>query len=79
MILNLDSPKEVIIKAATPEEKQLISQVEVLTISDDMVSVKAVVVLNDLPMAITLWDGEAYQNIGDWTQAQANARILELI
>jgi len=29
--------------------------------------------------ALILWDGDAYKAIGDWTQAQAEARIMELL
>lgn len=28
---------------------------------------------------LTLWEGSAYDSIGDWTQAQAEARIIELL
>ena len=28
---------------------------------------------------LMLWHGAAYDTIGDWTQAQAEARILELL
>lgn len=28
---------------------------------------------------LTLWDGDAYKTIGDWTQAQAEARVMELL
>lgn len=28
---------------------------------------------------LTLWDGDAYDAIGDWTQADAETRVLELL
>ena len=28
---------------------------------------------------VVLWEGDAYDAAGDWTQAQAEARILELL
>jgi len=28
---------------------------------------------------VVLWEGEAYDTIGDWTTAQANARLVEII
>lgn len=31
------------------------------------------------PYALMLWKGEAYDEAGDYTQAQAEARILELL
>lgn len=32
-----------------------------------------------LPLHITLWSGDEYDQIGDWTQAQADARLLEVL
>jgi hypothetical protein len=29
--------------------------------------------------ALILWEGDAYKSIGDWTQLQAEARIVELL
>jgi len=31
------------------------------------------------PKTITLWSGEEYDAIGDWTQKQAEQRVLELL
>lgn len=31
------------------------------------------------PVSFILWSGDAYDNIGNWTQEQANARVIELI
>ena len=35
--------------------------------------------IRELPQPLVLWSGDAYDAIGDWTQVQANARILELL
>ena len=29
--------------------------------------------------SLVLWEGDEYDSVGDWTQAQAEARILELL
>lgn len=29
--------------------------------------------------SVVLWEGDEYDSIGDWTQAQAEARILEIL
>lgn len=31
------------------------------------------------PITLTLWEGEAYANIGQWTDTQVETRIKELI
>jgi len=79
MILNLEEPKEIVVAPAIPQQTIMIDKIEVLTISDDLSSVKAAVIVNDYSKVITLWEGEEYENIGDWTQEQANARIIELL
>ena len=33
----------------------------------------------ELPAPVVLWSGDAYDAIGDWTQDQANARLVEII
>jgi hypothetical protein len=35
--------------------------------------------ISGVPMPITLWAGSDYEAIGDWTQAQAEAKILLLL
>jgi hypothetical protein len=32
-----------------------------------------------LPVFLTLWQGEEYEKLGDWTTAQAEAKILEIL
>jgi len=35
--------------------------------------------LRTFPRLLTLWEGAAYDAAGDYTQAQAEARVLELL
>jgi len=35
--------------------------------------------LHNIPKPLVLWAGAAYQSIGNWTQDQANAQVLELL
>ena len=34
--------------------------------------------IESLP-ALMLWEGDAYKSVGDWTQAQAESRVMELL
>lgn len=48
----------------------------------DIVDKKIVIsrfTINNENKYLVLWRNEDYDNIGDWTQAQANARIEELL
>ncbi len=80
MILPINPPKEVVIVAATPAETIEANELSIITISDNTVdSVVAVVNVMGYDKVLVLWEGQAYINIGNWTQDQANARILELV
>jgi hypothetical protein len=81
MILPVNPPKNVTIEPAIPAEIiNDVSEVDIVTISDNTVSeVSAVINIRGIDKVYILWEGQAYIDIGDWTQAQANARILELI
>lgn len=80
VVITLDTPKEVTIKAAQPAVTTPVSEFTILTIQDNCVdTVKAVVKVADVNRVIVLWENEAYDTIGDWTQTQANTRIIELL
>lgn len=81
MILPVNPPKNITIEPAVPAEVlDNVSEVDIVTISDNTVSeVVAVVNIRGVNKAYVLWEGPAYIAIGNWTQEQANARILELI
>lgn len=86
MILPINPPQQVVIEQgvpavpAIPAVTQEASEVDIITINDNTVdSVVALISINGIQQVLTLWQGEAYIAIGNWTQEQANARILEII
>ena len=86
MILPINPPQQVVIEQGTPSipaippVTQEASEVDVITINDNTVdAVIALISINGVQQVITLWQGESYIAIGNWTQEQANARILEII
>jgi hypothetical protein len=86
MILPINPPREVTVEPGVPAVpgippiKQESAEVDVITINDNTINaVVALIRINGLAQALTLWQGSEYIAIGNWTQEQANARILELI
>jgi len=55
-----------------PKDKTIIAQVYPLD------SVNESVIQGQVRF-LTLWEGTEYDNIGNWTQQQANDRIIELL
>lgn len=50
-----------------------------ITIIDNNKRKNVVAKIVGIPKALVLWKDQEYTNIGDYTQAQAEARILELL
>lgn len=59
-------------------EEVTIDNLNTITI-DDAARKFIVVRLHEALRPLPLWRGEEYDAIGDWTQEQAEARILELL
>ena len=82
-IIPINPPKNVVIKPAVPAVTVEASECEIITISDNSVDeVKAVVRVGDYDKVLILWDATTnptYAQIGNWTQQQANDRIVELL
>ncbi len=77
MEITLSTPKKIIIQAEVSVNEKVI---KVLSVTDTFGSVNAMVQLGDtMPIAYVLWEGEAYENIGQWTDSDVEKRILELI
>jgi len=50
-----------------------------ITLIDNSQRKMCLVRLNMCPRLLTLWSGDEYDEVGDYTQAQAEAKILELL
>jgi len=84
MILVVNPPKNITVVPEVPAEIiNDVAEVDIVTINDNTVDeVKAVVNIGGFNKVYVLWDATTnptYEQIGNWTQAQANARILELL
>jgi hypothetical protein len=73
--------KTIKIKPATEAEIAEVSEAELISISDMPTEKKIVALVNVLGIdrVITLWEDEAYDKVGDWSQEQANQKIIELL
>lgn len=81
MEINLDSEKTIFIR----EEQSIsvtTSTITILNQIDNPVdkTVTAFIKINETyQIHKTLWEGDAYDAIGDWKQLDANNRIIELL
>jgi hypothetical protein len=50
-----------------------------VTIIDNSTRKSAVAQIRPCPRPLVLWEGDAYTEAGDYTQAQVEARVLELL
>ena len=74
--LTINFDNEVVIKEI-PAYQVKISKVEIKQIIDSSVKKQVVAYTNNLGI-VTLWEGAAYDAIGQWTDADVEARIKEL-
>lgn len=80
MNLVLKKEKDVVVRVATSEVKETVTEVEIVSINDNCKdAVTAAIRFNGKTRMLKLWEGAEYTKIGDWTQDQANARIEELL
>ena len=76
--LNLKEEKTIQI---VKEEKieVVTNKVTIQQVIDNNTAVFAVIEINTNIVTLCLWEGEAYINIGNWTDTDVNNKILELI
>jgi hypothetical protein len=82
MQISVVPPKEVILQPAVPAETAIVNTVDIQAMTDNCESVVAAIIVDGVTMLLSLWDSTTtptYDEIGNWTQEQANARIIELI
>lgn len=72
--LNLIKPIDIV-----TNEKRLISEVSVNYYIDLPENKKILVFLHQFSNPIELWVGQEYDIIGDWTEKQAEERLVELL
>lgn len=74
--LTINFDNEVVIKEI-PAYQVKVSKIEIKQIVDSSVKKQVVAYTNNLGI-VTLWEGAAYDAIGQWTDADVEARIKEL-
>jgi hypothetical protein len=80
MTITLSQAKTTTITPAVAAVTVSVTEVELVSISDNCATeVKAVIKVAGKGRVLVLWKDADYTAIGDWTQAQANARIEELL
>ena len=75
MIITLNTPKLVTLQPAKTKTISTITVTRVVDLPQQKI-VKAFI--QELPDAIILWEGEAYDSIGQWTDVNVSARITEI-
>jgi hypothetical protein len=61
-----------------PARQITVSKIEITSIEDSSVDKKVTARINGAPGTIVLWEGEAYDKIGQWTDADVANRIKEI-
>ena len=81
MQINLTNPKEIITAAkiitVSPEKTVTVTSIEVTNMLDDPINKKVYASTKEVG-TIILWEGAAYDAIGQWTDADVTARIQEI-
>ena len=61
----------------TPAVTKTISEITVISEIDNSMRKKVIAITKELGQVV-LWEGDAYDAIGQWTDANVQARLLEL-
>lgn len=75
MKIELTTPTEVI---AQPQILKTISSITIHSITDTSLMEKKVIAYTSEFGQVVLWEGDAYDTIGQWTDLDVTARIKEL-
>lgn len=74
MEISISNPKSVVI---VPEQKKTVSKITVQRMVD-LPNQKKVIVFTEELGQIVLWEGAAYDAIGQWTDESVSAKLTEL-
>jgi hypothetical protein len=72
-MVNITSPITIVKRSITVPANPAV------TITDSAKTKTVVARIEGTSLPLTLWSGDAYDQIGNWTQDQAEARINELL
>ena len=75
MIITLTTPKTVTLQPAKTKTVSTLTVTRVVDLTQQKM-VKAFV--QELPDPVVLWEGDAYDAIGQWTDTNVQARLTEL-
>ena len=75
--LTVDLPSKVKVKALGNKEVE-IDKIEIHELVDSPISKTVTAICRNHPVRIKLWEGAAYDAIGDWTNQNVIDRVLEL-
>lgn len=76
LVIQFNEPKVV---KKVPEQNFISEQIIITEMTDDPVNKRVTVRTDGQPYFLTLWEGAAYDVIGDWTNQNVIDRINELI
>ena len=75
MKINLETPKKVIIQE---EKSEMINQLTIARIIDSPTQKTVKCIFIEMSETVTLWEGDTYTAIGQWTDADVIIRLNEL-
>jgi hypothetical protein len=75
MEITLKTPQKIVIK---PEETKTLEKLTVMRMVDLPNEKKVRVFIKELREPITLWEGDEYDAIGQWTDSDVQAKLTEL-
>jgi len=80
-MITLQSPISVTITRHDGFSKSItVSTLNVLQIMDSSIRQTVTAYVQELPgNPLVLWEGDSYKAIGDWTAAQAEAQIIQMV
>ena len=75
MEITLQTPQTIVIK---PEETKTLEKLTVMSMVDLPNEKKVRVFIKELREPITLWEGDEYDAIGQWTDSDVQTKLTEL-
>lgn len=75
MKVEISNPKEIIV---VEEQKKVFNSLNVNTMVDLPQEKKVMIFIDELPDPVTLWEGDSYDAIGEWTNADVISKLNEL-